>query len=304
MNKSLNLALRILGLLVAIAACAFAYLLKGKIDAGMSATSWTTTDPEIMANKEYDQRMKDIGNKVKALLEAKRTQISGLEGTVKDRDAEIADKKNKIEALNANVASLEGEKAELTRKRDELTTELSDANSKKESLTSELSSAKEELVKEKEKSASMFTKEQLDAEIQKTTKAEESRLSVTQKYAQLYNYAVNATGAKPPYPRDPLTDTAAESLQVEFAPETIKTRIVLVDTESGLVSFSVGDSNGIKNQALFKVLLNGKDIGKVRIESVQDTISTAQILVDSNLNEFTNGEVVTLEPVSGKLANN
>jgi hypothetical protein len=91
---------------------------------------------------------------------------------------------------------------------------------------------------------------------------------------------------------------------VEFAPETIKTRIVLVDAEVGLVSFSVGDSGGIKNQAVFKVLLNGKDIGKVRVESVQDNLSTAQILVDSNVSEFANGEVVTLEPVSGKLANN
>ena len=253
MNKSVNLAIRILGIVLAIAACVFAYLLKGKVDAGMKNTEWTVTDAEIAAPKQFDKRMEVIGSKLKNLVEEKRTKIAELEGIKKDLEADVADKKTKIEGLNAKVEGLEGNVAELTRKRDELTSQLADVTSKKDSLTSELNSIKQELVKEKEKTASMFTKEQLDAEIAKTTKAEESRNAVVQLYAQLYNSFLSSTGTKPSYPRDPLSQPSVNSLQAEFAPETIKTRVVRIDSDNGLVCFSVGDLDGIKARSVFKV---------------------------------------------------
>lgn len=304
MNKSVNLAIRILGIVLAIAACVFAYLLKGKVDAGMKNTEWTVTDAEIAAPKQFDKRMEVIGSKLKNLVEEKRTKIAELEGIKKDLEADVADKKTKIEGLNAKVEGLEGNVAELTRKRDELTSQLADVTSKKDSLTSELNSIKQELVKEKEKTASMFTKEQLDAEIAKTTKAEESRNSVVQLYAQLYNSFLSSTGTKPSYPRDPLSQPSVNSLQAEFAPETIKTRVVRIDSDNGLVCFSVGDLDGIKARSVFKVQVNGAEVGKVRIESVQAAQCIAQILIDSEVGQFSDGAVVTLEPISGKIANN
>jgi predicted RNase H-like nuclease (RuvC/YqgF family) len=304
MNKSVNLTIRILGIALAIAACVFAYLLKGKVDAGMKNTEWTVADPEIAAPKQFEKRMEVIGSKLKNLVEEKRGKIAELEGIKKDLEADVADKKTKIEGLNAKVEGLEGNVAELTRKRDELTSQLTDVTSKKDSLTAELNSIKQELVREKEKTASLFTKEQLDAEIAKTTKAEESRNSVVQLYAQLYNSFLSSTGTKPSYPRDPLSQPSVNSLQAEFAPETIKTRIVRVDTDSGLVCFSVGELNSIKPQSVFKVQINGAEVGKVRVESVQTAQCIAQILVDSDSNQFSDGGVVTLEPISGKLANN
>ena len=202
------------------------------------------------------------------------------------------------------MEGLEGNVAELTRKRDELTSQLADVTSKKDSLAAELNSIKQELVKEKEKTASMFTKEQLDAEIAKTTKAEESRNAVVQLYAQLYNSFLSSTGTKPSYPRDPLSQPSVNSLQAEFAPETIKTRVVRVDSDNGLVCFSVGELDGIKARSVFKVQVNGADVGKVRVESVQTAQCIAQILIDSEVGQFSDGAVVTLEPISGKIANN
>ena len=304
MNKSVNLVLRIVGVLAAIAACVFAYLLKGKVETAMQNTAWTTTDAEILANKQFDLRMVDINTKAKSLLEAKRAEITKLNGDVKDRDADIADKKQKIEGLTANVTTLEGERADLTRKRDELNGQLAEANSKKDSLTAELNTAKEELAKDKEKIAALFTKEQLDAEIAKANKAEENRNTATQKYVQLYNWTVATTGNKPPYPRDPLLEEKADAVQIEFGPETIKTRIVVIDPSKGLVSFSVGDLNGIKPAAGFYVKINNQPVGQVRVESVQAALSTAQILPGAKIEQFTRGGVVTLVPFTGKIANN
>jgi hypothetical protein len=66
----------------------------------------------------------------------------------------------------------------------------------------------------------------------------------------------------------------------------------------------VGDLDGIKTRSVFKVQINGADVGKVRIESVQAAQCIAQILIDSEVGQFSDGQVVTLEPISGKIANN
>ena len=304
MNKSVSLALRILGIVLAIAACVFAYLLNGKIDSAMKHTEWAVNDPEIQARKNYDGRMADLGKKVKELVEAKRSKIGEMEKAVADLQADVADKKGKIEGLTANVSSLEAERSELTLKRDSLTAQLTEANSKNESLASELNGTKQSLAKEKEKVASLFTKEQIDAEIAKTAKAEEGRKDLALKYSQLYSYAQTAGGNTPPFPRDPSTEGTPEGAKVDFVPETIKTRIVLLNSADGLVCFSVGESNGIKAQSTFKVRLGDKEIGRVHIESVQNSISTAQILSGSSIDDFSNGDIVTLEAEAGKVANN
>jgi len=304
MNKSVSLTLRILGIALAITACVFAYLLNGKVDTAMKHTEWTVSDPEIQAHKNYEGRMSDIGKKVKELVEAKRTKIGEMEKTVADLQADVTDKKGKIEGLTANVSSLEAERSELTLKRDSLAAQLTESNTKSESLATELNGTKQSLAKEKEKAASLFTKEQVDAEIAKTAKAEEGRKDLAQKYSQLYNYAQTAGGNTPPFPRDPATSAATEGVKAEFVPESFKTRIVLLNSADGLVCFSVGESNGIKAQTTFKVRLGDKEIGRVHIESVQNSISTAQILSGSNIDDFSSGDVVTLEAEAGKVATN
>lgn len=304
MNKSVSLTLRILGILLALAACVFAYLLNGKVDTAMRHTEWAVTDPEIQARKNFDGRMNDLGKKVKELVEAKRTQITELEKNVGELQTDVADKKSKIEGLTANVSALESERSELTLKRDSLAAQLTEANSKNESVTTELNSTKQSLAQEKEKAASLFTKEQLNAEIAKTAKAEEGRNAISQKYSQLYNYTQTTTGNVPPYPRDPTTDASPEAVKPDFGPEAIKTRIVLLNSADGLVCFSVGETNGIKPQTTFKVRLNDKEIGRVHIESVQNSISTAQILSGSSIDDFSTGDVVTLEADTAKVENN
>ena len=71
MNKKLNIVIRTLGVLAAIAAGVFAYLLKGKIETAMTATNFAVTDTEIGAAKEFDPRMKEISAKTTALLTKK-----------------------------------------------------------------------------------------------------------------------------------------------------------------------------------------------------------------------------------------
>ncbi|MFM9017516.1 MAG: hypothetical protein ACKOLZ_08430, partial [Verrucomicrobiota bacterium] len=96
MNKKLNLFIRIFGIVAALAAIAFAYLLKGKMGAAMTSTAWASDDKEINAPREFDGRMAAIGSKVKPLLDEKSNKIRELEGNVKDLRAEVADKTTKI----------------------------------------------------------------------------------------------------------------------------------------------------------------------------------------------------------------
>jgi hypothetical protein len=314
MNKKLNIVIRTLGVLAAIAAGIFAYQLKGKIATAMTATKFAMDDKEIGAAEEFDPRMKEISGKITGLLTTKRDTITKLEGNKKDLEGEVADKKTKIEGLTANVTTLEGERAELTRKRDELTGQLAEANGKKDAVAAELNTAKEELVKEKEKVAALFSKEQLDAEIAKANKAQESLDKVKNKYASLRNEYRGTIGAQPDpfkFPEDPTVEAAAEGIASSFGADTIKTRILVIDPSKGIVCFTAGENEGLKKGEKFEVLQNGVKIGAVSIASTKSSSCVAEILPVSEKEEkegksgtagFTRGGEVTLSPFSGKLA--
>jgi hypothetical protein len=291
MNKKLNAFLRILTVVAALAAVAFAFLLKGKMDAALTKTAWAVTDVEVKAGKDYDARMTSLST-LPTLLDGKRKAIADLELAKKDLIADVADKKTKIEGLTAANTTLEGDRAELTRKRDELAAQLTDANSKKDGAEAALASAKEELVKATEKAASMFTKEQLAESETKATAAEEKSELIRGKYAALHAKVSRAMDNNPApfgFASDPLGepakpgDVAPAVAVVEAASESILTNVLALDSDSGIVAFSVGEANGIKEKAIFDVKIDGKKVGKVQISTVKGVLSFGQLQPDKEL---------------------
>ena len=316
MNKKLNAFLRILTVVAAVAAGAFAFLLKGKMDAALTKTKWAQTDAEINPTKapqDYDARMTVLAT-LPVLLDAKRKSITELELAKKDLQADVADKKTKIEGLTATNTTLEGERAELTRKRDELAAQLTDANSKKDGAEAALATAKEELVKATEKAAGMFTKEQLAESETKATAAEEKSELIRGKYAALHAKVSRAMENNPApfgFPSDPLGepakpgDVAPAVAAVEAASESILTNVLALDSDSGIVAFSVGEANGIKEKAVFDVKIAGKKVGKVQISTVKGVLSFGQLQPDKELDirAISKASSVSLVP-STKLALN
>ena len=311
MKPKLNAFLRILTVVLALAAVAFAFLLKGKMDAALTSTAWAVTDPEVKAGKEYDARMTSLAA-VKGILDAKRKEIEEANLAKKDLNADIADKKTKIEGLTAANTTLEGERAELTRKRDELAAQLTDANSKKDGAVAELTTVKEDLVRATEKAAGMFTKEQL-AEIEaKATAAEQLAADLRGKYTALHAWTSRAAENPAPggFQRDPFGEPAKEgdaptavAVTVEAATDSVLTNVLALDAKSGIVAFSVGEANGIKKKAIFDVKVDGKKIGKVQISSVKGTLSYGQLQPDKDLDlgAIAKAAAVSLVP-STKLA--
>jgi len=314
MNKKLNAFLRILTAVAAVAAVVFAFLLKGKMDAALTKTAWAVTDAEVKAGLDYEARMASLST-VGTLLEGKRKAIATLELEKKDLIADVADKKTKIEGLTAANTALEGERAELTRKRDELAAQLTDANSKKDGAEAALASAKEELVKATEKAAGMFTKEQL-AEIEtKATAAEEKSELIRGKYAALHAKVSRAMENNPApfgFPSDPLGEAPkpgeaapAVAVAVEAASESILTNVLALDSNSGIVAFSVGEANGIKEKAIFDVKIDGKKVGKVQISAVKGVLSFGLLQPEKELDlrAISKASAVSLVP-STKIAVN
>ncbi len=291
MNKKLNVFLRVLTVVAAVAAAVFAFLLKGKMDVALTNTAWAVTDTEVKAGKEYDARMTALST-VGPLLAVKRKTITDLELEKKDFIADVADKKTKIEGLTAANTTLEGERAELTRKRDELAAQLTDSNSKKDGAEAALASAKEELVKATEKAAGMFTKEQL-AEIEtKATDAEQKAEIISGKYRGLHAKVSRAMDNNPApfgFASDPLGepakpgDAAPAVAAVEAASESILTNVLALDSDSGIVAFSVGEANGIQPKAVFDVKIDGKKVGKVQISTVKGVLSFGLLQPDKEL---------------------
>jgi len=291
MNKKLNAFLRILTAVAAVAAVVFAFLLKGKMDAALTKTAWAVADTEVKAGQAYDARMASLST-VGTLLNDKRKAIADLELAKKDLIADVADKKTKIEGLTASNTALEGERAELTRKRDELAAQLTDANSKKDGAEAALASAKEELVKATEKAASMFSKEQLAESETKATNAEQKAELISGKYRALHAKVSRAMDNNPApfgFASDPLGepakpgDAAPTVAAVEAASESILTNVLALDSNSGIVAFSVGEANGIKEKAVFDVKIAGKKVGKVQISTVKGVLSFGQLQPDKEL---------------------
>lgn len=291
MSKKLDIFVRVLAIILGALAVAAAVMLKGKMDVALTNTAWAVTDPEVKAGKEYDARMTSLAA-VKGLLDAKRKEIEEANLAKKDLNATVADKNTKIEGLTASITALEGERTELTRKRDELAAQLTDANSKKDGAMAELTTVKEDLVRATEKAAGMFTKEQL-AEIEaKATKAEELAAALRGKYTALHAWASRAAENNAPggFQRDPFGEPAKEgeaptavAVTVEAATDSVLTNILALDAKSGIVAFSVGEANGIKEKAVFDVKVDGKKIGKVQISSVKGALSYGQLQPDKDL---------------------
>lgn len=291
MKSKTNLIVSSLSVVLAIAALVFAYLLNGKITTALTKTEWAVGDVDVKAGKDFDARMTSLAG-VKAILDAKRKDIEDANLAKKDLSADIADKKTKIEGLTAANTTLEGERAELTRKRDELAAQLTEANSKKDGAIAELTTVKEDLVRATEKAAGMFTKEQL-AEIEaKATKAEELAAALRGKYTALHAWASRAADTAAPggFQRDPFGEPAKEgeapaavAVAVEAATDAVPTTVLALDPKSGIVAFSVGEANGIKEKADFDVKVDGKKVGRVRISSVKGPLSYGQLQPDKDL---------------------
>jgi hypothetical protein len=318
MSKKLDLAVRVLAIVLGLAAVAFAFLLKGKVEAAMTATNFAVADTEIGAAKEFDPRMATLSAKAVAALAEKRKSIADLELTKKDLLADVADKKTKIEGLTAANTTLEGERAELTRKRDELAAQLTDANSKKDSAVAELTTVKEDLVRATEKANSLYTKEQLAEVEDRATKAEEASTAVRGKYVALHNWAARAADTATPggFQRDPLAEPSKDgaapagnptnvAVAVEAASDNIVTTIVALDARSGIIAFSVGQESGIQEKASFQIKVGGKEIGRVLISSVKGSLSYGQLQPgkELDLSAVAKASSVTLSP-SNKLAAN
>jgi hypothetical protein len=291
MKSKTNLIVSSLSVVLAIAALVFAYLLNGKMTTALTKTEWAVTDAEVKAGKDYDARMTSLAG-VKGILDAKRKEIEEANLAKKDLNATVADKNTKIEGLTATNTTLEGDRAELTRKRDELAAQLTDANSKKDGAVAELTTVKEDLVRATEKAAGMFSKEQL-AEIEaKATKAEELAAALRGKYTALHAWAARAAESAAPggFQRDPFGEPAKEgeaptavAVTVEAATDAVLTNVLALDAKSGIVAFSVGEANGIKEKAVFDVKVDGKKIGKVQISSVKGALSYGQLQPDKDL---------------------
>lgn len=327
MKPKLNAFLRVLTVILAALALGGAFFVKNKLGGALAKTDWATKDADIKAPqpensffstpKDFEARMTALSElNTKKVLDEKRKAIADLELAKKDLTAEVADKKTKIEGLTAANATLEGERAELTRKRDELSAQLTDANSKKDGAVAELTAVKEDLVRATEKVNNMYTKEQL-AEIEaKATKAEELSTALRSKYAALHNWASRASESPAPggFQRDPFAEPVKEgtaapasslAVAVEAATDTIPTNILALDARSGIVAFSVGEANGIKESALFSVKVDGREVGKVKISSVKGALSFGQLQPgkELDLSAIAKAGTVSLTP-STKLASN
>ena len=114
------------------------------------------------------------------------------------------------------------------------------------------------------------------------------------------------------FPSDPLGEAPkpgeaapAVAVAVEAASESILTNVLALDSDSGIVAFSVGEANGIKEKAIFDVKIDGKKVGKVQISAVKGVLSFGLLQPEKELDlrAISKASAVSLVP-STKIAVN
>ena len=156
----------------------------------------------------------------------------------------------------------------------------------------------------------MFTKEQL-AEIEaKATASEEKAELIVSKYRALHTRISRAMDGNPsPFgfgsdplgqPAKPGDEPTAVAVAVDAPIENILTNVLALDSGSGIVAFSVGETNGIKSKDMFDVKIDGKKVGKVVISSVKGSVSYGQLQPDKDLDlrAISKASSVSLAPAS------
>jgi hypothetical protein len=328
MSKTLSLIIRVVAVLGALGAGAAYYLIhEEQLEFAMQKTEWIDSDKLLndKANADADnkdfvalptsevvtaessvfvKRMARLDPGVRTVLENKRKEIVEKRQTIEARDATIKERDATIEQKDAEITRLETEKAELNRLKDELTSKLAAATANIATLESEksvLQAQNQSLTEEMKDTNKYIPRAEYDKEVTDRKAAEDKVGNASRVYTNFWNWIVQNTGVKPPYPRI-LDLSAPNPVQVTPQPKDavprISTKIVTADLRKGVLAISIGrTTTGIRPGAFYEVEKDGSNIGKIRLEEVDSSISTAAILPGAFVGQFVQNAIIHLVPV-------
>ena len=268
--------------------------------------NWKLGDPELQDGVNFVHRMNAMPN-VQAIFKNLREEVTRLLGVVAARNETIAERNTSIAQLKDEITKLEADKAGLTREKDDLTGKLSAANNRISGLENDKTSLQAEntrLGEEMKDETKYMPRPAFDTEVKARQAAEDKVGNLARFYTNFWNWGVKTTGVKPPQPytRIPLIPDGTTPVQVTPQPKDavprIPTKIVTVDLRKGVLAVSIGrTTSGIRPGSFYDIEIAGSVVGKIRLEEVDSSISTATILPGSTISQFVQNAIINLVPV-------
>ncbi|HIV04586.1 MAG TPA: hypothetical protein IAC75_05510 [Candidatus Spyradosoma merdigallinarum] len=301
MNKKVSLVLRIVAVLAAAGAIALFFMIRGEME-----NAFVKTKPLDQVRNVNTTTLRDRVERTNAVAEEVfdlRDTKERNEKTIASQKNTIAQKNDEIDGLKADLDTKTEEANQLTRDKEALSAEVSDLNGKVSDLESQLRSEKERVAQLTEEKSNMYSKEEYDQKLAEIEELQKTKVSAGQRYARFRNWVIQRGEAVPSeFPVD-LYAKAEGGVVVEFEPEYVLSRVVLLDHARGQLVVGVGSENPLivpGSQVVLEV--DGERVAEARITESRTSKSTLALVPGAQIGKLADGTYVKVIPALIKKA--
>lgn len=296
MNKKVSLVLRIVAVLAAGAAIALFFQIKGEMENAYIKTKPldTVLGVKTATLRERVDKTNKVADEVFELRETKERN----EKTIATQKNTIAAKNDEIEGLKSELDTKTEEANQLTRDKEQLNSEVSDLNSKVSVLEGQLRSEKERVAQLTEEKSAMYSKEEYDQKLAEIEELQKTKISAGHRYSRFRTWVVQRGESVPTeFPVD-LYAEAKGGVVIEFEPEYVLSKVVLLDHARGQLIVGVGDENSLIRAGEQVVLeVDGVRVGEARISDTRTGKATLALVPGVQLNQLAEGTYVKVIPI-------
>lgn len=296
MNKKVSLVLRIVAVLAAGAAIALFFQVKGEMENALNKTKPidTVLGVKTATLRDRVEKTNKVADEVFDLRDTKERN----EKTIATQKNTIAAKNDEIEGLKADLDTKTEEANQLTRDKEQLSSEVSDLNSKVSDLEGQLRSEKERVAQLTEEKSTMYSKEEYDQKLAEIEELQKTKISAGHRYSRFRTWVVQRGESVPSeFPVD-LYSEAKGGVVIEFEPDYVLSKVVLLDHVRGQIVVGVGDENSLIRAGEQVVLeVDGERVGEARIMETRTGKSTLALVPGVQIARLAEGTYVKVVPV-------
>lgn len=295
MNKKVSLVLRIVAILAAGAAVALFFQIKGEMENAFVKTKPIDTVLGVKTDtlKARVEKTNKVADEVFELRETKDRN----EKTIASQKNTIAAKNDEIEGLKSDLDTKTEEANQLTRDKEQLSSEVGDLKGKVSDLEGLLRSEKERVAQLTEEKSNMYSKEEYDQKLAEIEELQKTKMAAGNRYARFRTWVLQRGESVPTeFPVD-LYAEAKGGVVVEFEPEYVLSKVVLLDHARGQVVVGVGSENTLIHPGAQVVLeVDGERVGEARITETRTGKSTLALVPGVQIAKLAEGTYVKVIP--------
>lgn len=299
MNKKVSIVLRIVAILAAAAGIALFFMIKGEMENAFVKTK-PIDDVRGVKTLTLKDRVEGAAAVKTEVLDLRDTKEKN-EKTIASQKATIAAKNEEIDGLKSDLDAKIEEANQLVRDKEALSGEVSTLNGKVSDLENQLREEKERVAQLTEEKSNMYSKEEYDQKLTEIEELQKQKNAAGQRYSRFRTWVVQRGEAVPTEFPVGLYEEAKGTVNIEFEPEYVLTKVVALDYSRGQVVIGVGDENStIKPGAHVVLEVDGERVAEARISDARTSKAMLALVPGAKISSLAEGTYVKVIPSIAK----